>query len=151
MSFNQYSLPLLAFVGGVFLAVQGGFNARLGVLLEHPMLASISAFLSSLVFAVLFVLAVGVTLPTVKDLGAIPPYLYVAGGMCSVIGIGLYFYTIPKLGISTMISLGLCGQLVFSVVAGHFGWFDLPAEPITFKRLIGVSAMIIGILLLNSK
>jgi transporter family-2 protein len=50
-----------------------------------------------------------------------------------------------------MIALGLCGQLVFSLVAGKFGWLNLPVEPITTKRLMGIAAMIIGIILINTK
>ncbi len=50
-----------------------------------------------------------------------------------------------------MIAIGLCGQLLFSVVAGHFGWLNLPGDPITFKKLMGVLAMIVGIFLINLK
>lgn len=41
---NQYINILLAFVGGVFLAMQGGLNAQLGVQLKNPLLASLTAF-----------------------------------------------------------------------------------------------------------
>ncbi len=148
---NQFVLSLLAFVAGIFLAAQGGFNSSLGVLLKHPMLASVSAFFSSFVFALLFVIIGGISIPGLKEIQTIPIYLWFVGGICSVIGIGLYFYTIPKLGISTMISFGLCGQLIFSIIAGHFGWLNLPTEPITIKRLVGVVAMVTGIILINSK
>jgi transporter family-2 protein len=50
-----------------------------------------------------------------------------------------------------MISLGLSGQLIISVIAGHFGWFGMPVEPVTIKRLFGVMAMIIGIIMINRK
>ncbi|CAM1371475.1 conserved hypothetical protein [Tenacibaculum litoreum] len=50
-----------------------------------------------------------------------------------------------------MIALGLCGQLVFLLIAGKHGWLNLPMEPITTKRLIGTIAMLIGIILINSK
>ncbi|MDO6782459.1 DMT family transporter, partial [Marinovum sp. 1_MG-2023] len=65
--------------------------------------------------------------------------------------ISLYYYTIPKLGISTMISFGLFGQLTFSIIAGHFGWLNLPLEPLTFKRLLGFFVMMFGIILINIK
>lgn len=50
-----------------------------------------------------------------------------------------------------MISIGLCGQLVFSVIAGNYGWLNLPLEPITIKKTIGVSSMVLGIILINIK
>jgi transporter family-2 protein len=71
--------------------------------------------------------------------------------MFSVVGISLYYYTIPRLGISTMISLGLSGQLIISVIAGHYGWFGMPEEPVTIKRMVGAIAMIVGIVMINQK
>ncbi|MDN5202687.1 DMT family transporter [Fulvivirgaceae bacterium BMA10] len=148
---NQFTLIVLAFAGGIFLAIQGGLNAQLGVLLKNPLLASLVAFVCSASFAFFGVAFTIKSVPTMQQLKDIPFYLWFSGAMFSVLGISLYYYTIPRLGISTMISLGLCGQLIFSVVAGHFGWFGLPVEPIEYKRIIGVMAMIIGIILINNK
>ncbi|MDW7694875.1 DMT family transporter [Flammeovirgaceae bacterium SG7u.111] len=148
---NQYLLSLIAFVGGVFLAAQGGLNAQLSVLLKSPLLASVAAFSSSLIFAITFVLLSIKEVPKWEELTNIPYYMWFVGGLCSVIGLSLYYYTIPRLGIATMISLGLCGQLLFSVVASQFGWLNLPIEPITLKKAFGVLSMIIGIVLINLK
>lgn len=146
---NNYSLFILAFIGGLFLAMQGGLNAQLGVLLKNPLLASLIAFFSSFVFALIFVILNYKSLPTFAQIKEVPFYLWFSGGFFSVIGISLYYYTIPKLGISTMISIGLCGQLIFAVIAGNYGWLNLPLEPITFKRILGMLSMVLGILLIN--
>ena len=148
---NQTSLSALAILGGVFLAAQGGLNSNLGVLLKNPLLASVIAFFSSTIFALAFVLISVKSAPNWVDLKQIPIYLWFTGGLCSVLGISLYYYTIPKLGISTMISLGLFGQIAFSIIAGHFGWLNLPIEPITFKRGLGLIIMMSGIILINIK
>ncbi|ASZ14088.1 DMT family transporter [Chitinophaga pendula] len=144
-------LLLLAFTGGIFLALQGGLNAQLGVLLRHPLLATVVAFFFSTFFALLLAAGQIRQLPSRAVLQQVPVYMWFAGGFCSVVGISLYYYTIPKLGVATMISLGLCGQLIFAVVAGHFGWLHLPMEPLTIKKTIGVVAIIGGILLINIK
>ena len=148
---SKVILLILGFSGGVFLAVQGGLNARLGIMLKSPLLASLIATFSSMVFAMIFVLINARTLPTKIQLKEIPVYLWFAGGLFSVMGISLYYYTIPKLGLSTMISIGLFGQLLFSVIVGNYGWLDLPVEPINTKRVIGTIAMATGILLINLK
>lgn len=148
---NQFTLSILAFVGGVLLAMQGGLNAQLGVLLKNPLLASVVAFISSSVFAIVIVLFAVKNIPTLAQAKEIPGYLWFTGGLFSVLGISLYYYTIPKLGVSTMISFGLCGQLLFAVIAGHYGWFNLPIEPLSFKRIVGIVALISGILLINWK
>lgn len=148
---NQFILSTLAFTGGVFLAVQGGLNAQLSVLLKHPLLGALVAFFGSAVFALLFVTLGVRTIPTWHQIREVPYYLWFAGGLFSLLGISLYYYTIPRLGVSTMISLGLSGQLAFAVIAGHFGWFGLPQEPINLQRLLGVLAMVTGIVLINWK
>ena len=148
---NQYTLSIFAIIGGAFLAAQGGLNAHLGVLLKNPLLASLVAFFSSLIFAFVFVILSIKELPNWSDIKGIPIYLWFTGGLCSVIGVSLYYYTIPKLGIATMISFGLCGQLIFSVVASQYGWLNLPVDPINLKKIAGIVSMIIGILLINLK
>lgn len=148
---NQYFFSIVAFVGGVCLAVQAGFNTQLGILLKKPILASISQSISSFIFASVFLLLFSKELPSLQTAKQIPWYLWFIGGLFSVTGITLYYFTIPKLGISKMIALGLCGQLVLSAVAGHFGWLNLPVEPITWKKIIGIAAMMSGIIIISSK
>ncbi|GAL63259.1 DMT family transporter [Algibacter lectus] len=148
---NQISSSALAILGGIFLAAQGGSNSTLGVLLKNPLLASVVAFFSSTVFALAFVFLSVKSYPSWGEIKEIPIYLWFTGGLFSVLGISLYYYTIPKLGISTMISLGLFGQIAFSIIAGHFGWLNLPLEPITVKRGLGLIIMISGIILINIK
>lgn len=146
---NQNINSILAILGGIFLAMQGGFNAQLGVQLKNPLMASLVAFFFSMVFAVLLVLLSLKSFPKASILLGIPKYLWFTGALFSVVGICLYYYTIPRLGISTMISLGLFGQLLFSTIAGHYGWFGMPQEPMEFKRILGVVAMCIGIFLIK--
>ncbi|EZH72347.1 hypothetical protein ATO12_23120 [Aquimarina atlantica] len=142
---------ILAFVGGVFLAIQAGFNTQLGSIIKQPLLAVISTSIASAFFGCILILFVGKETIQLNTFQQVPWYLWFIGGLFSTVGITLYFYTIPKLGISKMITFGLCGQLIFSVIAGKFGWLNLPIEPITTKRLIGVFSMIIGIILMNTK
>lgn len=148
---NQYFFSGIAFLGGVCLAVQAGFSTQLGSLLKKPILASISQSLSGIVFALVFILLFSREMPSLQTAKQIPWYLWFMGGLFSITGITLYYLTIPKLGISKMISLGLGGQLIFSAIAGHFGWLGLPVEPITFKKFIGAITMITGIILISSK
>ena len=87
--------------------------------------------------------------PSVQELRVIPTYLWFTGAIFSFIAVTLFYYLIPKLGISTAISFGLFGQILFSMVVAHFGWFGLPIEPFVLKKLIGVVTMIMGIILIK--
>jgi len=146
---NNTLLVCFAFIGGICLAAQGGLNAQLGVLLKNPFIASVCAFVSSSFFALLFVGFYVKETPSIYQMKEVPYYLWFTGGLLSVIGISLYYITIPKLGIAKMISLGLCGQLLFSLFAGHFGWLNLPEDPISLTKLLGATFMILGIILIN--
>ena len=138
-------------MGGVFLAVQAGFNTQLSMLLKQPVLAVITTSIASAIFGTILVVFLGNGQVQVSTLQEIPIHLWFTGGLFSMAGISLYFYTIPQLGIARMVTLGLFGQIIFSLIAGKFGWLNLPVEPITVRRLIGITAMLLGILLINTK
>ncbi|WP_348715337.1 DMT family transporter [Tenacibaculum sp. 190130A14a] len=141
----------LAFIGGVFLAMQAGLNTKLSTALKQPILAVISTSFTSFIlgiFLILFFTKGRIQLDLIQK---VPWYLWFIGGVFSMIGISLYFYTIPKLGISKMIALGLCGQLIFSLIAGKYGWLNLPVEALTTNRIFGAISMLVGIILINSK
>ena len=144
-------LYVLAFTGGIALAIQAGFNAQLGAMVKHPVLAVISSSIASVLFGTGFFLVTNKGSLPANALTETPWYLWFIGGLFSVIGISMYFYTIPKLGISTMITLGLCGQIIFSMIAGAYGWLDMPVEPLTMKRLAGALIMLVGVVLINLK
>ena len=131
---SNASLVSLALLGGILLAIQGGFNSQLSTQLKSPFLAALISFVISSILAGLVIALSLKKLPDWQEVQLIPPYLWFAGAM---------------LGISSMISLGLTGQMLISVIAGHFGWFGLEVEPISLRRLLGIAAMIIGIILIN--
>src|SRR5690606_23948458 len=131
-------ITAIAFVGGVCLAVQSAFSAQLGSILKNPIMASISTYSSGVLFAIVFVLFFREEVISWQAVKQVPWYLWFIGGLFSIAGITLYYFTIPKIGLGSVMVFGLCGQLFFAVVAGHFGWFNLPLEPITIKRVVGI-------------
>jgi len=137
-----------AFVAGISLAVQGGFNAQLGIVLKNPFLATLIAYAVSTLLALLYLLGSrNASLP--QESVQVPLYLWIAGGLFSVIGIAMYYYIIPRIGLAKMFTFGLSGQMVFVMIAGYFGWFGLPAEALTLKKLAGLATMISGVLLIT--
>lgn len=148
---NQQLLSVIAFLGGVCLAIQSGFSTQLGTILKKPVLASISTYTSGALFAIIFVLLFLKDAIHPQTAKQVPWYLWFIGGLFSVTGITLYYFAIPKIGIAKMMAFGLYGQLIFSVVAGHYGWLNLPVEPITYRSIIGVVAMMFGIFFITSK
>ena len=53
-----YSLYFFAFIAGIFLSMQSGFNAQLAVQLKNPFLASFIAYGVSTLFALAYIIGI---------------------------------------------------------------------------------------------
>lgn len=138
---------VVAFSAGGMLAMQAGFNARLGVLAESTLLASTSAMLTA--FLCVGALCLVARRPTRARTGRVPAYLWGIGGVLSALAVTAVYWLVPRLGISAVVVLALVGQLLTSLVAGHFGWFGLPRSRFDSTKLLGASALLGGALLVT--
>jgi transporter family-2 protein len=147
-------LSLLAMAAGAAIAIQATMNAKLGVLLKSAMMSTSIAFFVSCVFAV-SAMALSAILfstkqfPQMADIKTVPVYLWFSGGALSAFGVGMFYYLIPKMGVGSMMSYALSGQILIAIVASHFGWFELPVKPITLLKIAGAFSLVTGVLLLN--
>ena len=147
-------LSLLAVAAGAAIAIQATMNAKLGVLLKSAMMGTSIAFFVSCVFAVTAMLISAILfstkqLPQMADIKSVPVYLWFSGGALSAFGVGMFYYLIPKMGVGSMMSYALSGQILIAIVASHYGWFELPVKPITLLKMAGALALVTGVLLLN--
>ena len=147
---NNQILLLLSFLVGIMVVIQGGINSRLGILLNNSLLATSAALTMGASFTLIAVLLTVRQFPSLHQLKEIPVYMWVTGGLLSFLAVTLFYYIIPKVGISTAVTFGLAGQLVFAAIAGHFGWFNMPLEPITESKVVGLIVMILGVILIKS-
>ena len=146
---NNASLFLLSFSVGILVVIQGGINAKLGVMLNNTLLATSAALLMSTSFTLLAVFLTIRELPSLYQLQMIPTYMWFTGGALSFLAVTLFYYIIPRTGIATAVIFGLSGQIIFAAIASHFGWFGMPVEPITIKKVMGMLVMVMGVLLIK--
>lgn len=142
-------LSILALVAGAAIAMQATMNAQLGVLLKSSMLGTSIAFLVSCFFTVCAVMLSTKQYPQIDDIKSVPLYLWFSGGILSSFGVGMFYYLIPKMGVGSMMSYALSGQILIAVIASHFGWFNLPVKSIDAMKVFGAISLIVGVLLLN--
>ncbi|CAH9062428.1 hypothetical protein PSECIP111951_03661 [Pseudoalteromonas holothuriae] len=135
---------LLAFFAGAAIALQASMNAQLGMLLKSPILATVCALFS---LVILGVSSAGA--PNYKVISHIPWYLWGVGGIFSAVGVGLCYFLIPKMGVGNLMSMVLSGQLLMAMLITHFGWFNVQQASISPQKLLGISAMLIGLILVN--
>lgn len=146
---NVTALAFLALFAGAALAAQAAANARLGVLLHSAVAATGYAFFASLVVSLIALAALRRPLPAPALVSQVPGYLWVVGGLLSAFGVASFYWLIPQLGVAQVVAFGLVGQLVFSSLASHFGWFGLQEIPIGLSKLIGGACLITGIVLMQ--
>ena len=131
---------------GGLLAAKSGLNARLSVLTQDILLATTAGLLAALLcVSGLLVVSAHETLPQ-ASLARIPLYLWGAGGVLTAAASLSVYWLIPRFGITSVIALGLAGQLVTSLIAGHLGWFGMPRSDVTLPRLVGAAAVLAGAL-----
>jgi transporter family-2 protein len=140
---------LLALAAGAAIAVQATMNAKLGVLLKSSTIGTSVAFLFALIFTVLAMLVSIKQYPNLAEIKSVPFYLWFSGGALSAFGVGMFYYLIPKMGVGSMMSYALSGQILIAIIASHLGWFDLPSKPINSFKVIGTILLISGVLLIN--
>ncbi len=142
-------LSFLALAAGAAIALQASMNAQLGVLLKSSMMGTSVAFFFGLVFTVSIMLLSAKQYPNLTEVKSVPLYLWFTGGALSALGVGLFYYLIPKMGIGSVMSYALSGQILIAIFASHLGWFDLPVKPIDRTKVMGVALLIVGVLLIN--
>jgi transporter family-2 protein len=54
-----------------------------------------------------------------------------------------------ELGATTLLALTLLGQLSTALVIDHFGWLQMPENPITWTRIAGVALLGAGVWLVS--
>ena len=137
-----------AILAGATIAIQASMNARLGVLLNSSLVATgIVFFLSCLSVSMAYMVLPEKPVRPI-NFGAVPWYLW-SGGVLSACGVGMYFFLIPKMGIGSMMSYALSGQILFALISSHYGLFDLPARHISPLKIAGLFLLIAGIALIN--
>lgn len=144
-------LPLLAIFAGVVISLQATLNARLVVLLQNTLLGTGIAFMVGCLLCLTLVAVTGKFNVNATSLQTVPVYLWFTGGALGALGVGLLYFLIPQMGIGPMTVFSLAGQLLVATTASHFGWFDLPQNPVTLQKLIGFLALFTGIVLVNGE
>ncbi len=144
-------LPLLAIFAGVALSLQAILNARLGVLIQNTLLGAGIAFMVGCLLCLTLVAVTGKFDMKATSLQTVPMYLWFSGGALGALGVGLLYFLIPQMGIGPMTVFSLSGQLLVATAASHFGWFDLPQNPVTLQKLIGFFALFTGVVLVNGE
>lgn len=134
-------------LAGAGIPLIGVLNSGLARSVGNPFAAT------AIMFAIAMAAALGLTLPlygfpTATQLGAAPPISYAAGLL-----IGFYALSatiiIPRFGAASFVAFILIAQLLTSAFVDQFGLFGMAKRPIDVTKLVGLTVIVAGIVIME--
>ena len=144
---SVYLSTAVILLGGALLSIQAPLNAQLGKAVGSPINAALISFLVG-TLALIVVATVQRSAPNVAATRALPWYAWV-GGLCGAVFVSAAAYAAPRIGVATMLSLAIAGQLVTALALDHSGVFGIPQHPVSAGRLAGMALVIAGVLVVR--
>lgn len=134
-------------LAGAMVAVQGPINATLGRAIGSPVNAALVSFLVGTVLLALVALVQRVGADAAA-LRALPWWAWV-GGVCGTIFVTGAAYAVPRIGVASMLTIGIASQLVMAVLLDHLGALNVPQRSVSLTRLMGVALVMLGTIIVR--
>lgn len=138
---------LLALLAGGLVALQAPTNVMLARAGGSPVLAALISFAVGTLALLLTWLASGHR-PGVAPFAALPWYAWV-GGLYGAAFVGIAAFAAPRIGVATLITLGVAGQIAMALWLDHQGAFGLPRAPLSAARAVGAVLVVAGVVLVR--
>ena len=136
---------------GAVIGLHLAMNCKVGEIINSPRVANgIFWSIGGITGAIIGIIALmGKESGALNELRNVHPILWTAGAMgaCLVLYIA---WAIPQIGPGPFFSIMLSGQLIFGIVASHFGLLG-PVQPISLFKVLGAGLMIAGICFIQLK
>ncbi|HPG21565.1 MAG TPA: DMT family transporter [Amaricoccus sp.] len=145
MNWNVLAALAVVSVGGVAVAVQAPVNSALSRAIGNNLFAATISFGVGFVLLLALSTARG-AVPTLGDLRAAPWWAWL-GGVLGALYVWSAIYSVPKLGVVTMIATLILGQLVGAIVLDAIGAFGLPVKEIGWQRILAIVMVAGGVIL----
>ena len=144
---NKVIWIALTFLAGAFLPIQAGLNSKLGKAVESPVYAAFFSFLVGTVAIAVYILFTRQTLSWhgVKEA---PVYIWF-GGLLGAFYVTLIIFAFPALGPGVTFCLIVAGQMLMSLVLEHYNILVVQQNPISYMKLLGMTLVIIGVIIIR--
>ena len=144
----NYFYIAIAILAGAIFALQPPINSTVARNLNSPLFASFISFLVGTVILLIINLVIGIKLPPVNQLQALPWWIWLSGGAIGAFIVTAAIIIQPKIGAASWVVGYLFGQLTMSILIDNYGLLNLAIHPINVMRLIGVFLLAIGAILI---
>ena len=137
---------LVVFAGGM-IAVQAPTNAMLAKAGGSPVLAALISFAIGTVALFAAWLSSG-NRPPAASFAGVSWYAWL-GGLYGATYVAVAAYAAPKIGLASLITIGIAGQIAMALWLDHIGALGLPREPVSLGRLLGAAFVVAGVVLVR--
>lgn len=146
----MYSLYLLfALVIGLIVPMQSAINHQLKLVLgESTLLAALISFCAGTLVLLLLSIATQQKWHSLTQLGQASWWHFTGGAMGALFVFGTTLLA-PRIGVTAMLAVIICGQILASLVFDRYGLLGLPMRELSSPRLIGAALVIIGVVLVS--
>ena len=138
---------LLVLAAGGMISLQAPSNAILARVGGSPVLAALISFAVGTVVLFLVWVATGPR-PRGSAFAGLPPYAWF-GGAYGALYVAVAAYAAPKIGLASLITIGIAGQIAMALLLDHIGALGLPRDPISIGRIGGALLVIAGVVLVR--
>jgi transporter family-2 protein len=138
---------ILVFIAGAMVALQAPTNAMLAKAGGSPILAALISFTVG-TFALLIVWLATPSRPGSSAFAGLPWYAWI-GGLYGAMFVAVAAYAAPKIGVASLITIGIAGQIAMALLLDHVGALGLAREPINFGRIAGAVLVLVGVVLVR--
>jgi transporter family-2 protein len=138
---------LLVLVAGGLIALQAPTNAILAKAGGSPVLAALISFAVGALGLLVVWLASG-NRPAPSAFGRLPWYAWI-GGFYGATFVAVAAYAAPRIGLASLITIGIAGQIVVAMCLDQLGALGLPRDPISLVKLLGAMLVIAGVILVR--
>lgn len=143
---NTYILALgLAAVAGVAISLQNPINAGLARHINSSLGATTICFAVGLIALVIATVFFGQWSAVMQAPQA--PLILLSGGLLGAFLVWAALYSVPILGVLTLVAVLILGQIVAALAIDHFGLFGMEARAVSFNRLIAAVLVLAGVVL----
>ncbi|MEA3059243.1 MAG: bacterial/archaeal transporter family-2 protein [Sphingomonadales bacterium] len=141
-------LPMLLvlFAGGM-IALQAPTNAILSRAGGSAVLAALISFVVGTIGLFLVWLAAG-NRPRLSAFAGLPWYAWI-GGLYGATFVAVAAYAAPRIGLASLITIGIAGQIAMAMWLDHVGALGLPKDPISLARIGGAALVFAGVILVR--
>jgi transporter family-2 protein len=138
---------LLVFIAGAMVSIQAPTNALLAKAGGSPVLAALISFTVGTI-SLLVVWLLSGNRPGTADFAGLPWYAWL-GGLYGAVFVAVAAFAAPKIGVASLITIGIAGQIAMALWLDHIGAMGLTREPISVGRVAGAILVLAGVILVR--